>query len=216
MSWYRRIEIPIILTAVFCLFQFLPYFIVVPALESASKEFVDWDAVMETFALFIGFITLLMLHGRIVAKKGEGWQWSAWILVTMVVYTIIGLPIKSLGLGKGQPIFEAIRMYVLTPLSSAMYAILGFYIASAAYRAFRARTPEAAVLLISGTIVMLANAPIGTTIWPGFANLKDWIFDVPNMATMRGVVIGSALGALALGVRVLMGKERGYLRGGGG
>jgi len=215
MSWYRRIEIPIILTAVFCLFQLVPYFIVVPAWESASKEFVDWDSIMETFALFIGFITLLILHGRIVTKQGKGWQWSAWILVTMVGYTIIGLPINSLGLGKGQPLFEAIRMYVLTPLSSAMYAILGFYIASAAYRAFRARTPEAAVLLISGTIVMLANAPIGTTIWPGFANLKDWIFDVPNMATMRGVVIGSALGALALGVRVLMGKERGYLRGGG-
>lgn len=215
MSWYRRIEIPIILTAVFCIFQLVPYFIVTPTWDAYSKEFVDWDNVMETFALFIGFITLLMLHGRIVAKQGEGWHWSAWILITMVVYTIIGIPIKSLGLGKGQPIFEEIRMYVLTPLSSAMYAILGFYIASAAYRAFRARTVEAAILLLSGTIVMLANAPVGSSIWTGFVPLKDWIFDVPNMATMRAVIIGSALGALALGVRVLMGKERGYLRGGG-
>jgi len=216
MSWYRRIEVPIILTAVCCIFQLVPYFVKVPGWQTAAEQMIDWDSVMETFATFLGFITLLMLHGRMVSQRREGWPFSAWILVTMVVYTIIGIPLKSIGLGKGTALFEDIRMYVLTPLSSAMYASLGFWIASAAYRAFRARTTEAAVLLISGTIVMLANAPVGTSLWGGFAPLKDWIFDVPNMATMRGVVIGAALGALALGVRTLMGKERGYLRGGGG
>jgi len=91
----------------------------------------------------------------------------------------------------------------------------GLLDSSAAYRAFRARTLEAAILLVSGTIVMLANAPVGGSIWGGFTPLKDWIFDVPNMSTMRGITIGAALGALALGARTLMGKERGYLRGGG-
>lgn len=215
MAWYRRVELPIALTIIFCLFQMVPYFIVIPAWDGAAKTFVDWDSVMETFALFIGFISLLMLHGRSVSKRREGWYWSAWILVTMVLYTIIGIPMQSIGFGVGGAIFEDIRMFVLTPLSAAMYASLGFWIASAAYRAFRARTVEAAILLISGTIVMLANAPVGGSIWGGFAPLKDWIFDVPNMATMRGITIGAALGALALGARTLMGKERGYLRGGG-
>ena len=215
MAWYRRVELPIALTIIFCLFQMVPYFIVIPAWDGAAKTFVDWDSVMETFALFIGFISLLMLHGRNVSRRREGWYWSAWILVTMVLYTIIGIPMKSIGFGVGGALFEDIRMFVLTPLSAAMYASLGFWIASAAYRAFRARTVEAAILLISGTIVMLANAPVGGSIWGGFAPLKDWIFDVPNMATMRGITIGAALGALALGARTLMGKERGYLRGGG-
>ena len=215
MAWYRRIELPIALTIIFCLFQMIPYFVVVPALDKAAKTFVDWDSVMETFNTLIGFITLFMLHSRNISKRREGWHWSAWILVTMVLYSIIGIPMKSIGFGVGGAIFEEIRMYVLTPLSAAMYASLGFWIASAAYRAFRARTGEAAVLLISGTIVMLANAPVGSSIWVGFGPLKDWIFDVPNMATMRGITIGAALGALALGARTLMGKERGYLRGGG-
>lgn len=215
MSWYRRIEVPIILTVVFCVFQIVPYFVVIPAWESAAEAFVDWDSLMETFALFLGFVTLLRLHGRNVTQRKSEWYWSAWVLITMIGYAILGLPINSLGLGKGEMLFEYIRINVMTPLSAAMYASLGFWIASAAYRAFRARTTEAAVLLISGTIVMLANAPIGSSIWTGFGPLKDWIFDVPNMATMRAVIIGSALGALALGARTLMGKERGYLRGGG-
>ena len=45
--------------------------------------------------------------------------------------------------------------------------------------------------------------------------LLTWIFAVPNMATNRAVMIGAALGAIALAVRTLMGIERGYLRGGG-
>jgi hypothetical protein len=215
MAWYRRVELPIALTIIFCLFQMVPYFVVIPAWDSAAKTFVDWDSVMETFALFIGFISLFMLHGRNVSRRREGWYWSAWVLVTMVVYSIIGIPLGSFGFGVGGALFEDIRMFVLTPLSAAMYASLGFWIASAAYRAFRARTIEAAVLLVTGTIVMLANAPVGGSIWGGFTPLKDWIFDVPNMATMRGITIGAALGALALGARTLMGKERGYLRGGG-
>jgi len=214
MAWYRRVEIPIILTIIFCLFQVVPYFFVVPAWESAAKDFVDWDAVMETFALFIGFSTLLMLHGRIVSQRRRGWYWSAWVLITMIGYTIVGIPIPALGLGKGTPLFEAIRLYVLTPLSGAMYASLGFWIASAAYRAFRARILEAGILLLSGTLVMLANAPVGTAIWPTFTPIRKWIFDVPNMATMRAVTIGAALGAISLGARTLMGRERGYLRGG--
>ncbi|MFB0557516.1 MAG: hypothetical protein ACETVY_00230 [Candidatus Bathyarchaeia archaeon] len=215
MAWYRRIEIPIILTAVFCVIQLVPYFVVVPTWQTYAEDFVDWDSLMETFALFIGFLTLLMLHGRIVSRRSKGWPWSVWVLITMIGYTIIGIPIRSIGLGRGGVLFEDIRLYVMTPLSAAMYASLGFWIASAAYRAFRARTIEAAVLLVSGTIVIFANAPIGTSIWGGFVPLKDWIFDVPNLATMRGIMIGAALGALSLGVRTLMGRERGYLRGGG-
>jgi len=64
MAWYRRVELPIALTIIFCLFQMVPYFVVIPAWDSAAKTFVDWDSVMETFALFIGFISLFMLHGR--------------------------------------------------------------------------------------------------------------------------------------------------------
>lgn len=215
MAFYKRIEFPIILTIIFCIIQIVPYFIVIPAWESTAQQLVDWESVMETFNLFLGFITLVLLHGRKVQKQEKGWYWSAWILVAMILYTIIGIPIQSIGFGVGGAIFEEIRTYVLTPLSGAMYASLGFWIASAAYRAFRARTLEAAVLLVSGTVVMLANAPVGGSIFPGFSDLKTWIFDVPNMATMRGVTIGAALGAMALGARLLIGKERGYLRGGG-
>ena len=96
-----------------------------------------------------------------------------------------------------------------------MYSILAFFITSAAYRAFRARNLEAAFILVSGTLVVMSNAPLFTSAFPTFINWREWIFDVPNASTMRAVLMGAALGAIALAVRTLMGIERGYLRGGG-
>jgi hypothetical protein len=96
-----------------------------------------------------------------------------------------------------------------------MYSILAFFITSAAVRAFKARNIEAAIVLVSGTLMVMGNAPLFTNAVPIFTDISLWIRNVPNMATMRGVMIGAALGAIALAVRTLMGIERGYLRGGG-
>jgi hypothetical protein len=96
-----------------------------------------------------------------------------------------------------------------------MYSIIAFFITSAAYRTFRARNVEAALVLVAGILMVCKNAPVMTAFWAPFVNIGDWIFDVPNMSAMRAVIIGTALGAIALAVRTLLGMERGYLRGGG-
>lgn len=101
--------------------------------------------------------------------------------------------------------------YVFAPCNSTMFALLAFYIASAAFRAFRARNTEAALLLGAAIIVLLGRAPIGAYLSEIFPDVTNWIIDIPNNAGRRAIVMGAALGAIGTGLRIVLGVERSHL-----
>jgi hypothetical protein len=109
------------------------------------------------------------------------------------------------------PGYQWLYNYVFLPIDATMYASLAFFISSAAYRAFRARNLESSLLLASGVVTMLMNAPIGEIIWAAFPVIGDWIMVVPIVATMRAIMICIVMGSVSLGLRTLLGMERGYL-----
>lgn len=104
--------------------------------------------------------------------------------------------------------------FIFIPLSATMFALLAFYIASAAFRAFRARNIDATILLIAACVVMLAQVPIGKVMFGDIlVQFKNWLMDVPNVAARRAIFIGAALGAIATGLRIVLGIERSHLGG---
>ena len=105
--------------------------------------------------------------------------------------------------------------YIYTPLGATLYPITGFYIFSAAYRAFRARNIDATLMLLAGIFVMLKNAPVGEAIWIGFKTIGNWVQFTGQVPGMRTLAIVGALGLIAFGFRALLGKERGFYAGGG-
>ncbi|PKK90428.1 MAG: hypothetical protein CVV64_08670 [Candidatus Wallbacteria bacterium HGW-Wallbacteria-1] len=110
--------------------------------------------------------------------------------------------------------FNYIYKWVFEPMSSTMFSLLAFFIASAAFRAFRAKTFEAGLLLVSAFLVMLGRVPIGKAIWDGFPDIANWIMAVPNTAGQRAIMIGAALGVVSASLKILLGIERSYLGGG--
>ena len=208
-------EIPLLITAFCALLQVIPYYLNIPVIDSASATMREWMLLVVNMAVFVGVISLGQVHGKKIQRRGENWPYSVVLIVFMVLMAIVGFPLESLGLGFKNAQYLFMFNNILNPLGGTMYSILAFFITSAAYRAFRARNWEASFVLVSGIIVVMSNAPLFTSSLPFLVTWKDWIFDVPNTATGRGVMIGAALGAIALAVRTLMGIERGYLRGGG-
>jgi hypothetical protein len=98
------------------------------------------------------------------------------------------------------------------PLQATMFSLLAFYVASAAFRAFRARSVEASLLLAAGVIVLLAQVQwLGPGVTEGVGHMKSFIMDYILKAAERAIVIGMALGVLATGLRIVLGLERGYL-----
>jgi hypothetical protein len=96
-------------------------------------------------------------------------------------------------------------------MEATMFSVVAFFIASAAYRAFKVKSLESAVLLITALIVMLGNVPIGSAIWSKFPEFKDWLMSVPNSGAFRGITIGTYIGAFATSLRILLGLERAHL-----
>ena len=130
---------------------------------------------------------------------------------------------RGISFGLQSPVFEWLFEYVQVPMEATTFSLLAFFIASAAYRAFRARTFEATLLLISALIVMMGNVPIGDYIWntvmgetpwaDGTSWARQWILDNPNLAARRGIILGVALGVISQSIRIILGIERSYLGG---
>jgi len=180
----------------------------------ADHHFSSWFGILAVFAFLLGGASLVRTHGRRVKAKARDWRYSLVTLVSFFTVLIVGF----LKLGgppglTGDPTdssswLELIFGSVLSPLHATLYSLLAFYVASASYRAFRAKSLETAVLLGSALMVLLGRIPVGVTLLR-FDSLSLWLLKVPNTAGQRALMIGVALGVVALAVRLVLGLERG-------
>ncbi len=111
-----------------------------------------------------------------------------------------------------------------TPLSATMFALLAFFVASASYRAFKIRNAEATVLLVSGILIMLGRVPLGAYLtawtqkiswlsWLHLPVIQEWLYQYPNAAGARAIMIGIGLGIVGTSLRVILGIEKSFMGG---
>jgi hypothetical protein len=79
--------------------------------------------------------------------------------------------------------------------------------ASTCARAFRARNLRALMLLATGFIVLLYQAPLTGAVFPGLDPIALYLGGTFAMAAGRMFLISVTVGAMVFAVRVLLGKE---------
>jgi hypothetical protein len=192
----------------------LNFFVDVPIIKTIAQEISIWALIIQLIAIGIGAFNMMRSHSRIISRRTPGrWYYSAYLIALFVIVMLLGMP--GLISGNDIPIYSWLFNNVYVSLGTALYALTGFYIFSAAYRAFRARTIEAAVMLLAGSIMMLSNAPVGEVIWTGFPELGSWLMQTGQLPWQIVVVMVEAFGMLAFGYRAFTGRERGFYGGGG-
>ncbi|MBS4014937.1 MAG: hypothetical protein KGZ86_00640 [Candidatus Latescibacteria bacterium] len=216
-----KIRLPLILVLVTGIVGALPFIIPHGIAQSFDNEFRNSILrIIAAFSLVLGVGSIVRHHTYKIKWKRENWQYSWILLISLVITSIIGLFGGIEGTGalptsvRGFSFdIQTIFVYMAIPLGATMFAMLSFFMASAAYRAFRARNFEATLLLIAAFIMMLGSVPLSSYIFPRLPGFAEWILTVPNTAAKRGMGFGIALGSLATSLKIILGIERGWLGG---
>ena len=202
-----RLAIPLTITFVAGMIMILQFF--VPATQSLGESLQEWYMIVASFAIFLGAMNLITVHVHKIRFKAKNWKYSP---VTRAGFAGMVLTGLFMGIEAGRP-FDFMFTTMMVPMGATMFSLLAFFVASAAFRAFRASNWRATLLLASAFIVMLGRVPIGSMIWNKIPLVSEWIMQVPNLAGQRAVMIGAAMGMVATSLRMIFGIERSYLGG---
>ena len=184
-----------------------------------ESEVLVWVTIVGGFTLLLGVVSMTRVNWQAVRIKKEGWFYNLLTLLSIFVMAIPAMLPASwsplFGDAEGS-IYDWLFFHVDYPMMATMFAMLAFYIASAAYRAFRARNPEATLLLVTATLVMLWRIPMGEAFLQLFSDslpdmINTYVMNGANLAVQRGILIGAALGAASMSLRIMLGIERTYM-----
>ncbi len=175
------------------------------AVTSFNVTMRSFVTVVSAAALMLGIIFLTISHARTISEQKSGWYYNIIYMVSLLITIAFGF------MGVRNESFLFIYNNMTAPIGAALYSLTAFYITSAAYRVFRARNWNAAILLFCGFIVLTMLIPVGAILLPPVVPIGEWLRSFPSSAGFRGMIMGTSLGVMGLAVRVMTGRQKEHL-----
>ncbi len=165
-----RRQIPLLITFVVGMVMLLEAFIPHPPFDQLNESLSITFDVLAAFAFVLGGGNLAKIHLAKISRSESGWGYSAVTIGGFFTMLAIGLfkvggpsGVKHALEAKGTW-FQAAYDYCFLPLSATTFSLLAFFVASASYRAFRAKNREATLLLIAALIILLGRTLVGAAL----------------------------------------------------
>ena len=187
-----------------------------PTLASISTTGFEWVLLLAGVALLLGIVNVIWLHIRRIALGQRDWPLSLALIAVLAAVAGAGLLNPT---GVRSPLIEWVFDAVIAPGQAALFAMLIFFMAAAAYQYLRIGRRGGVWMLIGFLVIMLAQTPFGVaqtgevstaefaSVSAAILSGARWFLDAPVMAALRGVLIGSVLALLVLGMRLLIGRS---------
>lgn len=182
-------------------------------LTAAAPTVTNFLVIVGTMAFLLGPLNLVRGHLATLLRRRKGWaESSVFLLFLLGSIGAKGFEGSSLGEAAGMDVLHDALVYgVVMAFFASSMALLAFYLVSAAHRAFRMNSLEAALMMGAAVIILLGQVPLGDWMTQGLPdslqlrNWAQWILAVPNAAVQRAVLIGACGGAFAAGMRHWLG-----------
>ncbi len=171
-----------------------------------SKFFPDGIKIMSAASILIVAFSIFRVNFKKIKNNNDRW-YTAVQMCCILLMLFLGL---YRGTDSGTP-YHSLFINVYNPFQATYFAILAFYIASAAFRSFRAKSLESTLLLLAAGIVLLGKIPLGEAISEYIPMFSDWLLFGPSSAGRISIIFGAYLGALTLYIRIFFGLERSHI-----
>ncbi len=222
--------IPLFITAIAGIILIVSYFI--PPAQGWGEEVAVWFDILAAIAFILGGGNLLKTQLQKVSDKRPGWGFAGVTVIAFLATLTVGLLKLGVPPSPQYPhhawsgefnaegsAFWWFYEYAFKPLTSTVFAMLAFYVASAAFRAFRAKNIEALLLLGTAFIILLGRTYAG--VWLTESLPEESPFRIENIAETirtlftttgtRAIMIGVALGIASTSLKIILGIDRSYL-----
>lgn len=185
------------------------------SIPEISSLILEWASFLAAIALLLGAINLFSIHAQRMGRQPVDGQnvYSSILVLSMLIVGGLGLT-DVLGVTNNS--MSLVFNWVQAPLEAALASLLAFFLLLSGIRLLqRQRTIWAGLFLVTAVLILLSNALIASPFLPqsissGLQQMRDFIQNVIVTSGMRGILIGVALGAITLSVRLLLGLERPY------
>ncbi len=191
---------PVVVTGIAGFIVLLSYIFPAEAMVQLRAVLVNIAVIVAGMALLLGFVRLLNFHLRRVQQRKSGYSLLALIVALVVFFVLIAD--RFLNLGATVFVFNAI----IAPIQSSLGALLAIFLGAAAVRmAQRRRSWGTFWFMLSAIVVLLTQIPVSSdsVLLP-----VRQLFDSLATGGLRGLLLGVALGTLAVAFRVLLALDR--------
>ena len=158
--------------------------------------------IVASIALLLGFVRLLNLHWLRFRQRRSFASLIA-LLTALIVFVAL-VADRFLNFGASAFVFNVL----IVPIQGSLGALLAIFLAAAAVRmARRRRTWGTVWFLVSAVIVLVTQIPPTGEAAGVLQPIRD-LFNAVAMGGLRGLLLGVALGTLAVAFRVLFAIDR--------
>jgi len=177
---------------------------ILPALKPVMANFYQGLMLLGGVALLLGVVNAAWLHGRRIQTGQRDWVLSIVLLAVLLAVFVAGVISPQ---GATSPSMTWVFESVVAPGQAALFALLVFFMAAAAYRFLRIGRPGGAWMLAGALAVFLVQWPLAGAWLPvSIVDSTFWLVNQPVMAAVRGLLLGSGIAMLIVGLRLLLGK----------
>ena len=217
-----RRTLPALLTSLAALVMIVAFLVPHPFVRVPAMALQRTAVLLVACGMLMGGVNLLRVHLIGIAERRPDWPYRLVLVLGLLFTVLVGVFMDGAHFQDRGTLSLWLFESVYTPMQATLFALLAFFLASAAMRVLRVRTLESVLFTLAAVLVMLGRVPLGDACCRWLLDheplpqairafrisaVEAWIMDVPQAAARRALLIGAAIGVLSMTLRSLLGHE---------